>query len=124
MEQCRAIVASICDAVPSGVPLVIGGDFNFTSFGERLSTEPLANEQAELVALQEFRRRGLCVAWRDTHREEPLPQTLRWRRNASTPYHSDGFLLRGIDLAAIQCEVLSSPTVAKASDHNPLVCRM
>lgn len=115
------IVHAICAAVPSGAPLVIGGDFNFKSFGERLPNELPANEGSELDALKQFRDLGLLVAWRDSHHGLPLPQTLRWKKAPATPYHCDGFLLRGVDVRTVQCEVLSSEVVTRQSDHNPIV---
>ena len=115
------IVRAICAMDTTDVPLVIGGDFNFKSFGERLPSERLATSRSELEALREFRDLGFCVAWRDAHPGLPLPQTLRWKGARATPYHCDGFLLRGIDVRTIQCEVLSSGFVTRQSDHNPLV---
>ena len=115
------IVRAICAEVPSGSPLVIGGDFNFKSFGERLPNEQPANEDSELDTLQKFRDLGLFVAWRDAHEGLPLPQTLRWNRAPATPYHCDGFLLRGVDVTTVQCEVLSSRFVTRQSDHSPIV---
>ena len=115
------IVHAICAEVPSAAPLVIGGDFNFTSFGERLPNELPANDGSELDALKQFRDLGLLVAWRDSHHGLPLPQTLRWKKAPATPYHCDGFLLRGVDVSTIQCEVLSSGVVTRQSDHNPIV---
>lgn len=38
------------------------------------------------------------------HQGLPLPQTLRWNRAPATPYHCDGFLLRGMDVTSVQCE--------------------
>jgi len=121
VAEALEIVRAICAAVPPGSSLVIGGDFNFRSFGERLLNEQPANHGSELEALKEFRNLGLFVAWRDAHPGLPLPQTLRWNGGHATPYHCDGFLLRGVDITTVQCEVLSSAFVTRQSDHNPLV---
>ena len=68
VTESRRIVAAICAQVPTSVPLVVGGDFNFKSFGERLSSESITINQSEAAALGEFRRCGFSVAWRDCHR--------------------------------------------------------
>ncbi len=114
------LVRAICAEVPLGSPLVIAGDFNFRSFGERLPNEQPPNHDSELEALKEFRDLGLFVAWRDAHAGLPLPQTLRWNGAPATPYHCDGFLLRGMDVTTVQCEVLSSEFVTRQSDHSPV----
>ena len=57
----------------------------------------------------------------NTHPGLPLPQTLRWSGGPAKPYHSDGFLFRGIDKATVRCEVFSSETITAVSDHIPLV---
>jgi endonuclease/exonuclease/phosphatase family metal-dependent hydrolase len=121
VSEALKIVRSICVDVPKGCPLIIGGDFNFKSFGERLLDEQLASDRAELEALQEFRALGLFVAWRDAHPNAPLPQTLRWNGQPATPYHCDGFLVRGIDVTTLQCEVLGASSCIRESDHNPVV---
>jgi hypothetical protein len=96
--ESRQIVRSICGEVPAGSPIVIGGDFNFKSFGQRLASEQPTNDSSEVDALREFRDLGLFVAWRDVHSDLPLPQTLRWNGAPATPYHCDGFLFRGMDV--------------------------
>jgi endonuclease/exonuclease/phosphatase family metal-dependent hydrolase len=118
------IVRSICAEVPASAPLVIGGDFNFTSFGERLPIERPLNTRREREALTEFRSLGLSIAWRDAHPMLPLPQTLRWNNDPTVPFHCDGFLLRGRDGTADECDVLSSEAITNRSDHNPLVLRV
>jgi endonuclease/exonuclease/phosphatase family metal-dependent hydrolase len=124
VTEARQIVRTICATVPIGAPLIIAGDFNFTSFGERLPDEPLVNTKPELAALKEFRELNLSVAWRDTHPKLPLPQTIRWKKAPATPYHCDGFLLRHIEMANAQCEVLVSESVTGQSDHNPVLLRV
>jgi exonuclease III len=118
------IVSAICEQVPPDARLVIGGDFNFTSFGERLASEPIQMEREELEALQDFRRRGLTIAWRDLYSQQALPQTLRWSGAPTRPYHCDGFLTRGYSHAGMSCEVLCSEDDISTSDHNPIILQV
>ena len=118
IAESRQLVLAICSQVPPDVPLAIGGDFNFASFGERQRTEAMKNTGPETIALQDFRKRGFHVAWRDSHPESALPQTIRWTRDPAKPFHCDGFLLRGFDNAATLCEVISGGPVVRKSDHN------
>jgi len=119
VTEARRIVAAICACVPASARLIVGGDFNFKSFGERLPSETVRTTRQETDALHEFRERGFSVAWRDCHSGKPLPQTLRWSSARSVSYHCDGFLVRGFDNASISCDVLSAGV--HASDHDPLV---
>jgi hypothetical protein len=123
VEESRLIVAEICARVPPSVPLVIGGDFNFKSFGERLTNESVRTERSELEALADFRRRDLFVAWRDLHPGEPLPQTLRWNGDRTRPYHCDGYLTRGLTETAMFCDVIAPNSEINRSDHNPVILR-
>jgi exonuclease III len=118
------IVAAICAQVPATGRLVIGGDFNVKSLGERLASEQIRVDNAERRALHEFRQRGLAIAWRDVHPRRALPQTLRWRRAPTTPFHCDGFLTRGFPAAAMACDILCSAGEARVSDHNPVILQL
>lgn len=56
---------------------------------------------------------------------EDLPQTLRWSRNKTLPYHCDRIFVsaswyRYLD----RCEVLDSPTWELLSDHSPVVATL
>ena len=123
VAESRAIVKSISNSaeVPAGARVIIGGDFNFKSLGERLASEALPTGSDELAALTEFRSAEYCVAWKDLNSGYPLAQTLRWTGNQATPFHCDGFLMRGFDVTAAQCSVLSSAHVHRSSDHSPVV---
>lgn len=118
------IVDAICEVVPSNALLVIGGDFNFKSLGERLPSEAIQTNDSELRALQDFRKRGLSIAWRDLHPQQELPQTLRWSRAPTTPFHCDGFLTRCCTRAEMTCDVVSSESESRFSDHNPVVLQV
>jgi endonuclease/exonuclease/phosphatase family metal-dependent hydrolase len=115
------IVAAIDKQVPSNARLIIGGDFNFKSLGERQLSEQIQVDRAEGPALKKFRQRGFSIVWRDVHPREPLPQTLRWKRAPTRHYHCDGFLTRGFDSSSITCEVICSEDETKISDHNPVI---
>jgi hypothetical protein len=111
VSESRSIVRAIVAAVPSACELVIGGDFNFKSLGERLPSEELQTTPQEREALTEFRAASLVPAWHAAHPDRPLPQTLRWTGNRVTPYHCDGFLLRPSAAERALCEVLSTPAI-------------
>ena len=118
------IVAAICEHVPATGRLVIGGDFNLKSLGERLASEPIRVDTAERRALHAFRTRGLSIAWRDVHPRRALPQTLRWSGAPTTPFHCDGFLTRGFPTAAMGCDIICSEGETRVSDHNPVVLQL
>jgi endonuclease/exonuclease/phosphatase family metal-dependent hydrolase len=124
VAEARQIIEAICAQIPEHASLIVAGDFNFRSLGERLPTETLQTTRAELRALREFRAKGLSVVWRETHPTSPLPQTLRWRSRPSVPFHCDGFLARGFNSASMTCHVLSDRADATASDHNPVVLQV
>lgn len=104
--------------VPAEAQLVLGGDFNFASLGQRLGGEPIATTPTERQALTAFAELGLIPLWQACHPATPLPQTLRWSGNCATPYHCDGFLTSPALAAGARCEVIVSPAVGKHSDHN------
>ena len=124
VREARSIVDRITASVPGDAPLVIGGDFNFASLGERVDGERRATDTSEQKVLDEFRTMGFLVAWRDLHPAAPLPQTLRWTGDRTTPFHCDGYLVRGLEASRLTCEVLLNQQCDAVSDHRPvtLVC--
>lgn len=120
VREARTIVDRINTAVPRDAPLVIGGDFNFASLGERVDGERRATDPSEQKALDEFRTQGFLVAWRDLHPAAPLPQTLRWTGDRTTPFHCDGYLVRGLEASRLTCEVLLNEQCDAVSDHRPV----
>jgi endonuclease/exonuclease/phosphatase family metal-dependent hydrolase len=120
VREARTIVSQIDAAVPIGPPLIIGGDFNFASLGERVDGEQLTTNPDEQEALDGFRTRNFLVAWRDLHPVAPLPQTLRWTGDRTTPFHCDGYLVRGLDASRLTCEVLLDEQFDAVSDHRPV----
>jgi hypothetical protein len=119
VAESRAIVRAIVAAVPPDCQLVIGGDFNFKSLGERQRDETVQTPTVERAALKEFADVGLVPAWQAVHPGKPLPQTLRWTGNRSAPYHCDGFLMWPAVAARAVCEVLTAHWL-EASDHYPV----
>lgn len=119
VAECRSIVDTITQAVPASAPLVIGGDFNCT-IGERLADEPQRNTTAELRALRDWRELGFSVAWRDANPRAPLPQTLRWMKEPTAPYHCDGFLVRNTSISATT--IHDDDVVKRHSDHSVVLC--
>ena len=120
-QRSLEIVQAIHARVPTTAPVVIGGDFNLASLGERLASETLPHDKRESAALATFRSLGFVVAWRDLHEGQPLPQTLRWTGNTATPFHLDGFLVRGNAVTPRHCEVLNATATRDQSDHMPVV---
>ena len=103
--------------------LIIGGDFNLTT-GKRHPSERLQDNT--LWLLERLRKKfNLMSCWQMANPNEDLPQTLRWSRNKTHPYHCDGIFVpaswyRYLD----RCEVLASPTWEQLSDHNPVVATL
>lgn len=121
VRSVRAIVSRIVAAVPSGSALIIGGDFNFASFGQRASGEEITTTPQERRAFDEFLASDLIALWTSVHPRDPLPQTLRWTGNKKRPFHCDGFLVTRDLAAAATCEVLTSDAILNGSDHSPVV---
>ena len=115
---------SMLDRLPpilDGLPVILGGDWNLT-VGASTDADGRPNRPGELELLlrltDEF---GLVPAWRTLHPTGALPQTLRWMREPSTPYHCDGiFLPRPLADRLVDASVLTGSPWLELSDHNPL----
>ena len=75
VREARTIVNQIDAAVPIDAPLIIGGDFNFASLGERIDGERLTTNPDEHEALNGFRTQRVslwlgatCTRLRRCHR--------------------------------------------------------
>lgn len=105
--------------IAAGAPVILGGDWNLT-VGLRRSGEERNNRPGESDLLARLENEfGLRSAWDVANPDLPLPQTLRWMRNPTTPYHCDGIFLpqwRHVEKAT----VLTGETWADLSDHNPV----
>ena len=113
-------VDAVLAAVADGARIVIAGDFNFLSFGERSGGESLMTTKKEREALAHFAKHGLVPLWRTVHPEGALPQTLRWSGDAHAQFHCDGFLVSRDLSNDAHCEVLTSARLMAVSDHNPV----
>lgn len=102
--------------------LVIGGDFNLT-VGKRLANEYEATSSADLAILNRMKDEfGLVSAWQSANAGLPLPQTLRWAKDKTIPYHCDGiFIPQNWVSQAQSCTVISGSEWDALSDHNPVI---
>ena len=101
---------------------VIGGDFNLTT-GVR---HPSEKRQAhDLWLLDRLRREfNLLNCWQVANPNRDLPQTLRWGRDKTEPYHCDAIFVPAAWYRYLDgCDVLGSPEWHALSDHNPVVAR-
>jgi endonuclease/exonuclease/phosphatase family metal-dependent hydrolase len=124
VAEAVCIVETIYQQLPAGADVVIGGDFNFTSLGQRHEDEPIQTKKQEQAALTRFADLGLVSCWLCAHPGRPLAQTLRWSSDRApgrtTPYHCDGIWVPQRWRENIVCEVLTSQ-LTEASDHFPMV---
>jgi exonuclease III len=123
VEEVAIIVRTLKSLLPSGADLILGGDFNFLSLGERHPSEPLKTKPEERDCLKLLSDLGLVSCWTEAHPNKPLAQTLRWSGDRSegktTPYHCDGiFVPKAWGINAC-CEVLTSKPF-EVSDHFPV----
>lgn len=118
VEETLSILDAIHQATPSGLDVVIGGDFNLLSFGERQEGESLQTKPAERRVLHRVEELGLISAWPHAHPDAPLAQTLRWSGDQTRPFHCDAILLPMAWSPGVSCEVLEDE--ANASDHLPV----
>ena len=117
---------------PSGIPIVLGGDFNVASLGCRQPGEALATTRAERSMLAALREQwGLMPFWPTAHPGQPLPQTHRWSGNRSTPYHCDGvFIPASWAAEELSCTVIDQPEAPLFAngnylgDHHPVIVEL
>jgi len=102
--------------------ILIGGDFNLT-VGERQETEDRKTSTADRKIQSRLRDEfGLINCWQTANPNLPLPQTLRWDRERTAPYHCDGIFVSQSWASRLKsCEVLSGDGWDSISDHNPVV---
>lgn len=103
-------------------PQIVAGDFNVT-VALRCLSESQKNTAGEKRILQRLHEElDLINSWQAKHTDEPLPQTLRWSRNKTVPYHCDGiFIDSDFRKFLVEAAVLEDFTWAALSDHNPVV---
>lgn len=124
VEEVVSIISLIEKRVPKEADLIIGGDFNFVSLGNRQATEDIKTTAKEAAALRRFQDVQLVSCWVAAHPDRALPQTLRWTGDKSpdrsTPYHCDGIFVPSRWQNDIVCEVLTSQCF-EVSDHYPIM---
>lgn len=120
VEEVGMLLAELDRIVPEEADLILGGDFNFLSLGERLPDEPLKTKPGERAVLGMLQARGLVSCWTSANPGMPLVQTLRWSNDKTTPYHCDGIFAPARWSGSLRCEVLRSQAIEAASDHNPV----
>lgn len=120
----QPIVDRILDHIYTGwdrTPLIIAGDFNLTT-AVRHSSEALRNSSGEIQMQERLRREfDLFNAWQILHPNESLPQTLRWSKDKTPPYHCDAIFVSGRHLKFLdQATIHTSVEWSARSDHNPV----
>ncbi len=120
LREANAMLDGIA-TLSAGADSVIGGDFNLT-VAHRAPGDWRTNSRGEQRFLERTEDElGLVNAWRATHPEAPLPQTLRWTRDPVTPYHCDEILVPGRWTSSIaSAEVHAGEEWERLSDHNPV----
>lgn len=109
--------------VAGGREVVIGGDFNLTVSHWPGPERPTGRQDLAIQArlADEF---GLVNCWQAANPDQPLPQTLRWTGDRTTPYHCDGiFVPTGWRNRLESCVVLAGDEWDRLSDHNPVVAQ-
>ena len=109
--------------IAAGSEIVIGGDFNLTVSNWSGSERPVSKQDLaiQLRLSEEF---GLLNCWQAANPNQKLPQTLRWTKDRTIPYHCDGlFVPKSWKDRLESCEVLSGDDWNQLSDHNPVVAQ-
>jgi len=123
VDEVVSILDVLSRQVPASADLIVGGDFNFLSLGERKEGESFKTTPGERNALARFAQMGLVFCWTTAHPGRALPQTLRWSgdktADKSTPYHCDGIFVPVSWEQGVICEVLTSACF-EVSDHYPV----
>ena len=107
--------------IADGREIIVGGDFNLTVSNSVESERPVSKQDLAIQArlADGF---GLINCWQCANPNQPLPQTLRWFRNRTTPYHCDGLFVPKSWMDRLEsCVVLSGDDWDRLSDHNPVV---
>lgn len=107
----------------SSMSIIIGGDFNLTTAYSRSGSELGENTAGEVRILRKLKDElGVTNAWQHLYPATDLPQTLRWSKDKSIPYHCDAiFLSAGLAPHIVQAEVHGEGEWGVLSDHNPIL---
>lgn len=103
-------------------PKIIGGDFNLTAALSSSGSKLGENTGGELRILRKLKEEmGVTNAWQHLYPGTELPQTLRWSKDKSIPYHCDAiFLDMKFTPHIAQAEVHKDGEWGLLSDHNPI----
>ena len=112
----------VLSRIPSDRPRIVAGDFNIT-VALRQEPEEMRNTPGERKILERLHKElGLANAWQAVNPSVPLPQTLRWVRKKTAPYHCDGIFVDHRCLPLLrEASVLVDESWARLSDHNPVL---
>lgn len=109
--------------IARGREIIVGGDFNLAVSRSDESERPVSKQDLAIQTrlAEEF---GLINCWQSATPNQPLPQTLRWTRDRTIPYHCDGlFVPKCWQDRLDSCVVLSGDEWNRLSDHNPVVAQ-
>jgi endonuclease/exonuclease/phosphatase family metal-dependent hydrolase len=109
--------------IKGNTPLILAGDFNLTTAAVRHPNEEMKNTAGEKKILERLRTEfGVQNSWQYLHKDEDLPQTLRWTNNPTKPFHCDAiFLSDDLLKHLVSAEVPSTGIWGTMSDHNPVI---
>lgn len=109
--------------IANGREIIIGGDFNLTVSHSVESELPVSKQDLAIQA-RLADELGLINCWQSANPNQPLPQTLRWTRDRTIPYHCDGlFVPKSWQDRLESCVVLSGNDWNRLSDHNPVIAQ-
>ncbi|WP_156767696.1 endonuclease/exonuclease/phosphatase family protein [Candidatus Viadribacter manganicus] len=119
------VVNSILDTIApfsADCDVIVGGDFNLT-VGARHVSEARKTSRADQQVQERLRDEfGLMNCWQAANPDQALPQTLRWAKEPTFPYHCDGLFVPVSWREHLRaCNVVSGPEWNAFSDHNPVV---
>lgn len=106
-----------------GTPMLVGGDFNLTTAYSKAESTLGGNTVGEERILSMLNSElGLFNTWQHQHPNEELPQTLRWSKDKSIPYHCDAIFLGTKHLPhLITADIPCEGEWGTMSDHNPVL---
>ncbi len=110
--------------IANGRGIIVGGDFNLTVSHSVEPDRPVSKQDLTIQArlADEF---GLINCWQTANPNQPLPQTLRWTKDRTIPFHCDGlFVPKSWKDRLESCVVLSGDDWNRLSDHNPVIAQL
>ena len=116
------LLLDLIASVSRGESLVLAGDWNLT-VSPRADCDPLNSSRSESELIDRLATEfELVPAWSTCNPQQPLPQTLRWAREPTHPYHCDGiFVPNAWREKLVAAHVLQGPEWSTISDHSPVI---